>query len=333
VSRLPRILPLIGVAIAGVFAVNALAGARSLPDLISVARAFAESAPVKAKPSKAKGAADKPTQVASADTAHAASAVPPSLTSQTATAMSPAPGAVLPANADALCLASRAGLSPAEMKMIQDLQTRRGQLDQRESDLDLQLKLVEAAEAKLNTKLNELNGLKSDISKLLGQVDDKQASETARLVKVYATMKPQQAAADLAVLSDEVRLPIVTSPAMKEAVLSAILNKMPTAAAKELTEKMAQRFAAGNVVSQAKAATAAPGATPAAAPAPVAPPKAQAAAPAAPAATGAKTADAPPAKPKKVASAKKPSPAKPKAAAASDAAAPMETKPDPTATG
>jgi flagellar motility protein MotE (MotC chaperone) len=191
------------------------------------------------------------------------------------------------------------------MKMIQDLQTRRGQLDQRESDLDLQLKLVEAAEAKLNTKLNDLNGLKGDISKLLGQVDDKQASETARLVKVYATMKPQEAANDLAVLSDEVRLPIVTSPAMKEAVLSAILNKMPTAAAKDLTEKMAQRFAAGNALVQAKAATAAAAI---AAPAPAAPLKTQAAAPAA---TDAKTADTAPAKPKKVASAKrKASPAK-----------------------
>ena len=325
-SRLPRILPLIGVAIAGVFAVNALAGARGLPDLISAARAFAETAPTKVKPGAVKGSAAKPGQVASADTAHAASAVPPTLASQTATAMSPAPGASQPANADALCLASRAGLSPAEMKMIQDLQTRRGQLDQRESDLDLQLKLVEAAEAKLNTKLNELNGLKGDISKLLGQVDDKQASETARLVKVYATMKPQQAAADLAVLSDEVRLPIVTSPAMKEAVLSAILNKMPTQAAKELTEKMAQRFAAGNVVNQAKAATAAPSATPA----PAAPAKTQAAAPAA---ADPKTADAPPAKPKKVASAKKASPARRKAANPSDAAAPMATKPDPTATG
>jgi flagellar motility protein MotE (MotC chaperone) len=340
-SRLPRILPLIGVAIAGVFAVNALAGARNLPDLISAARAFAETAPAKLKtPKTATPRTGAPTLVASADTAHAASALPPSVT---AIGMSTAPSAALPANADALCLASRAGLSPAEMTMIQDLQTRRGQLDQRESDLDLQLKLVEAAEAKLNTKLNDLSGLKGDIAKLLGQVDDKQAAETARLVKVYANMKPQQAAADLAVLTDEVRLPIVTSPAMKEAVLSAILNKMPTAAAKDLTEKMAQRFAAGNAVNQAKAATAAAAAgvtpasaTPAArgqAAAPATPPKAQAAA-STPAAD-AKTTDTPPAKPKTVASSprRKASPAKPKAAGASDAAAPMATKPDPTTTG
>ena len=50
----PRILPLIGVAAGGVLAINALAGARELPDLISGAKAFAEGA---AKPGKGEAAA------------------------------------------------------------------------------------------------------------------------------------------------------------------------------------------------------------------------------------------------------------------------------------
>ena len=41
---MPRILPLVGIAVGGVLAINALAGARDLPDLISGARAFAEEA-------------------------------------------------------------------------------------------------------------------------------------------------------------------------------------------------------------------------------------------------------------------------------------------------
>lgn len=325
-SRLPRILPLVGVAIAGVFAVNALAGARQLPDLISAARAFAETAPPKA----AKGPAPKAAKTDAASVASAAAPATASVLAPSGAAMSVAPTA-LPPNADALCLASRAGLSPAEMKMIQDLQARRGELDQREGDLDMQLKLIQAAEAKLTGKLDQLNGLKGDISKLLGQVDDRQATETARLVKVYSTMKPQQAAEDLAVLTDEVRLPIVTSPAMKEATLSAILNKMPTPAAKDLTEKMAQRFAAANsLTNQARAATAPPGATP---PAVASPPAAQAAG--APAAADDKAAAKPAAKPKKVASAakRKPAPVKAKTPSAADSAAPMAIKPDPSATG
>ena len=40
-KSMPRILPLVGIAVGGVLAINALAGARSLPDLISGAKAFA----------------------------------------------------------------------------------------------------------------------------------------------------------------------------------------------------------------------------------------------------------------------------------------------------
>ena len=42
--NIPRILPLVGVAAVGVLALNALAGARDLPGLVTGARAFAEEA-------------------------------------------------------------------------------------------------------------------------------------------------------------------------------------------------------------------------------------------------------------------------------------------------
>ena len=41
-KNVPRILPLVGVAVGGVLAINALAGAKSLPDMLSGAKAFAE---------------------------------------------------------------------------------------------------------------------------------------------------------------------------------------------------------------------------------------------------------------------------------------------------
>ena len=43
-KNMPRILPLVGVAMGGVLAINALSGARDLPSLLSGARAFAEEA-------------------------------------------------------------------------------------------------------------------------------------------------------------------------------------------------------------------------------------------------------------------------------------------------
>ena len=41
-KNIPRILPIIGVTVVGVLAVNALAGAKSMPDMLSGAKAFAE---------------------------------------------------------------------------------------------------------------------------------------------------------------------------------------------------------------------------------------------------------------------------------------------------
>jgi flagellar motility protein MotE (MotC chaperone) len=276
-SRIPRLLPLVAVAIGGVLAINALAGAKSLPDLFSSARALAEEAakPAKGKAAKAEKAEAAADAAADTDT-KAMSAMPGEALVGAATATSAAAPVCAPSAAE---LASQAGLSPAELQVLQSLGARRGQLDQRETDLDTQLKLLAAAEAKLDAKLKALTGLKGDIQGLLGQADAQSQAETQRLVKVYEGMKPKDAAARMAILSDPVRLPIAAK--MKERSLSTILGYMPPAAARELTEKLAQRFAAADPLNQARAAVtppaqgaaaAKPGATAAAAP-PAAKPK------------------------------------------------------------
>src|SRR5262249_35070645 len=122
------------------------------------------------------------------------------------------PGLAPAAKPQAVCaptaaeLAKEAGLSPAELQVLQSLGERRGQLDQRENDLNTQLALLAAAEAKLDAKVNALKGLKSDIQGLLAQADQKQAVETDRLVKVFESMKPKDAAPRMVVLDDSVRL-------------------------------------------------------------------------------------------------------------------------------
>src|SRR5580693_8589545 len=94
-------------------------------------------------------------------------------------------------------LAKDAGLSPAELQVIQSLGARRGELDQREQGLDTQLALIQAAEAKVDARIATMNALKADMQTIVGQVDDKQQAEVDRLVKVYEAMinnKPQDAA-------------------------------------------------------------------------------------------------------------------------------------------
>lgn len=255
-KNMPRILPLIGVAMVGVLGLNALSGAQSIPDMVSGARAFAEEATKGAKAAdKASQKADKDAVAATGTATDAAGkvALPPS-------AAKP-PAVCAPTAAE---LAKQAGLSPAELQVLQSLGARRGQLDKREQDMDVQLALLAAAEAKIDAKMKALNGLKSDVQGLMVQADSKEQAEIDRLVKVFEGMKPKDAAPRMVLLDDSVRLPIAAK--MKERALSAVLANMPAIEAKKLTEALASRF--GNVRKAAAAAaladaSAAPAAKPA----------------------------------------------------------------------
>jgi len=229
-KNMPRILPLAGVAVVGVLAINALSGARTLPELFTGARAFAEEL--------AGGKADA---AAPAEKVAAAAAAPK-------------PAAVCAPTAAEL--AREANLSPAELRMLQSLGVRRGELDQREGDIDLQLQLLAAAEAKLDARVKALDGLKGDIQSLLGQADAQQQTETTRMVAVFSAMKPKDAAARMTVLDDSVRLPIAAK--MKERTLAAILAQMTPAEAKKMTESLARRFQASTSLAAARTAVAAP---------------------------------------------------------------------------
>ncbi|RIJ65130.1 hypothetical protein D1604_12470 [Brevundimonas sp. LPMIX5] len=239
-SKLPRLLPLIAVAIGGVVAVRAAGVA---PDLFQGATAWAQEAVVK------EGEGARP---------------------------EPKPAAVCALTPEQL--AQQAGISPAELRIIQSLSKRRDALDARDADFATTLPLMVAAEQKLDAKLQALEALKSEIGALVGQVDEKEKAEEDRLVAVYSAMRPKEAAAVFATLDDGVRLPVAS--AMRPRTLAAIMAQMPPAAARELTEKLAKRFQAEQYAARAAAvaapAAAVPAPTPAAQPAAAAPAPAQA---------------------------------------------------------
>ncbi len=270
-NRLPRILPLVGIAVGGVLAINALAGASDLPSLFSGARAFAEEAAAKttgksaANSGKAgaKAGAKAPEKSPensadkSADAAKTAPAAPSALSAADAATPAAATTGALPPptiQPKAVCaptaaeLAKEAGLSPAELQVLQNLGARRGELDQREESMSTQLALLAAAEAKLDAKIKVMTSLKGDVQNLLTQANGREATEVDRLVKVYEGMKPKDAAARMAILDDAVRLPIAAK--MKERALSAIIGQMPTTDAKKLTESLARRFTAAQTLAQ-----------------------------------------------------------------------------------
>ncbi|HUO13226.1 MAG TPA: MotE family protein [Caulobacteraceae bacterium] len=293
--QLPRLLPLVAIAAAGVLAINAIENG---PGIYGAARSFAEGV-VKGAPSPAKPDGALPADMAASNA-----------TDAQAVAAKPAPiCAESPAQ-----LAKDAGLSPAELQVIQSLGARRGELDAREQGLDTQLALIQAAEQKVDARIATMNGLKADIQGLLGQLDDKQQAEVDRLVKVYEAMKPADSAARFTLLSDDVRLPIAAK--MKERVLSAMIAKMAPEEAKRLTESLAARY-----VAQAAAARQAINPTPTPPPAAAAQGKSPAQLAQANASPDTTSATAPPAPAKPRPVHRKPKP-KPKPAATGLAAAP-----------
>ncbi len=221
-SKIPRLLPLIAVAIGGVVVVRAVGVA---PGLFEGAKAWAEEA----VPAAA-GAAAAP---------------------------APAVCALSPEQ-----LAQQAGISPAELRIIQSLSKRRDELDARDADLASMLPLMTAAEQKLDAKVAALNAVKAEVQTLLGQVGEREKAEIDRLVAVYSAMRPRDAARVFATLDDDVRLPVAA--AMRPRSLAAVMAQMDPAAARELTEKLAARFA-GQRQLAARAAAAEEAAVPAAA--------------------------------------------------------------------
>ncbi|WP_183254101.1 MotE family protein [Brevundimonas basaltis] len=199
-SKIPRLLPLIAVAIGGVVVVRAVGVA---PGLFEGARAWAEEA------------------------------VP------AAAAATPAPAvcALTPEQ-----LAQQAGLSPAEMRILNALKDRRAELDVRDEDMASMLPLMMAAEQKLEARTAALEAIKTEVQTLLGQVGEREQAEVDRLVAVYSAMRPREAARVFATLADDVRLPVAA--AMRPRSLAAVMAQMEPAAARELTEKLAGRFAA-----------------------------------------------------------------------------------------
>ena len=244
-ARIPRLLPLIAIAIGGVVAVRAVGVA---PGLFEGAKAWAEeTAPAVA------GAPAKP-------------ALP-----GTCAALSPEQ------------LAQQAGISPAELKIIQSLSQRRAALDARDQDFATTLPLMVAAEQKLDAKIQAMAALKAEMRQMLGQADEREKAEIDRLVQVYSAMRPKEAAPVMATLEDKVRLPVAA--AMRPRTLAAIMAQMQPAQARELTEKLAARFQAQQMAARAAAAEAAappPAPTPAVQPVASTPPAAQAARPATP---------------------------------------------------
>jgi flagellar motility protein MotE (MotC chaperone) len=130
--------------------------------------------------------------------------------------------------------------SASEIDVLTNLSKRRGELDAREAQLQVQANILAATEARIDTKLAQLKSLQSQIATLIGQRDAAQEKQLASLVKTYSAMKPKDAARIFDSLNDQVLVPVAAE--MKSDVLAPVLAAMNPEQAQKLTVRLANKL-------------------------------------------------------------------------------------------
>lgn len=139
-------------------------------------------------------------------------------------------------------------LTDAEIELLQQLAERRRVLESREQELEIRTGLMTAAEKRIDKKIEELKILRETIAGLVKTQDAQQDAKLARLVKIYESMKPKDAAKIFEELEMETLLEVAER--MKERKLAPVMAKMNPERAREITVELSRLRTLPRVQSQ-----------------------------------------------------------------------------------
>jgi flagellar motility protein MotE (MotC chaperone) len=130
-------------------------------------------------------------------------------------------------------------LTKAEIDVLRQLAKRRDELDARAKALDDREALLKATEQKIAVQVQQMKQMKGEYEQAKNARDDAAEANMRRLVTVYESMKPEEAARIFETMEGAVLLDVVTR--MGERRLAPILAQMSPAKAQALTIAMANR--------------------------------------------------------------------------------------------
>ena len=136
-------------------------------------------------------------------------------------------------------VAEMAGLSAAEVQVLQALGERREALDLRGEELQTQDALMLAAERRLTERVAELRQLEATVNELLGRLDEEQERRVNSLVDVYQRMRAKDAAEVFDGLEDDVLMQVASR--MRQTNLAEVMGRMNPDRARALTQMLADR--------------------------------------------------------------------------------------------
>ncbi len=130
-------------------------------------------------------------------------------------------------------------LSPAERAILERLQDRRQELDERARELDMRETLLQASEQKIETRMKELKATEARIGLAMQKKEEEELARFKNLVGMYESMK----AKDAAKVFDRLDIKVLTEMVgrMNPRRMSDILGQMSPEAAERLTLELASR--------------------------------------------------------------------------------------------
>lgn len=131
---------------------------------------------------------------------------------------------------------SPSSFTQSEIQILQELAERREALDLRSSEIDKKAVQLKVSELEIEKRLKQLQEYEQKLKLLVQEYNEKEKAKIASLVKVYANMKPKEAARIFETLDLEVTVALLKE--MKPTSSSAILAQITPTKAKAITDKI-----------------------------------------------------------------------------------------------
>jgi flagellar motility protein MotE (MotC chaperone) len=130
-------------------------------------------------------------------------------------------------------------VSESERAILERLQSRRQELDQRAREVEIRESLLKAAEKRIESKVEEMKALEAKAAGATGQRAEQEAARFKGIITMYEGMKPKDAAKVFDRLEMSVLIEIASQIAPRK--MSDIMGLMQPEAAERLTVELARR--------------------------------------------------------------------------------------------
>ncbi len=128
-------------------------------------------------------------------------------------------------------------VNPETFRMIETIEKKNRELKRREEELRIKELRLKAIEAKVSKDLEKIEKGISDSKLQFGAQDEKAKENVEALVKVYSSMKAEEAAKLIEAIDEDLALKIVSG--MKSKIAGQVLSRLDVKVAKRISETLA----------------------------------------------------------------------------------------------